>query len=230
MILAVDDYHSAYSQFWGRLGEISIDVERMFQNPGDFELVCFTGGQDVSPHLYGHRNLNSSCSQARDEKELLIFEMAKKHKIPMTGICRGSQFLNVMCGGSMVQHLSVQHGGFQHECRTADARQFGVTSSHHQMSVLGPEGTLLAWADTMVPVDSLVYDGDVTPLLEEMGSLSDDGRLSLVTEAFFYPKERVFAVQHHPEWQKDDQEAPKWTLQKIKELCWGEPSKMLATL
>ena len=29
-------------------------------------------------------------------------------------------------------------------------------------------------------------------------------------------------VQHHPEWQKIEEDAPQWTLDKIAELCWGQ--------
>ncbi len=117
MILAVDDYDGLYAKFWTHLGgEITTDPAVLFADPGSIKLVCFTGGSDVSPELYGHRNLESGCNKARDEKEVLIFEMAKKHGIPMTGICRGSQFLNVMCGGTMVQHLLASHGGGRHQC------------------------------------------------------------------------------------------------------------------
>jgi len=220
MILAVNDYDSMYGRFWSNLGgEVVTDPTILFKNPTSIKLVCFTGGEDVSPELYGHKNLGSHNSKARDEREALIFEMAKKHKIPMTGICRGSQFLNVMCGGTMVQHLKASHGGGLHRCQTIDGKEFQVTSSHHQMIVPGPGGEVLAWAHMRLNPGNCVYDGQLpTSVLEP----DEDRFVVKVTEAIYYPDLRVFAVQHHPEWQKIEEEAPQWTLNKIAELCWGQ--------
>lgn len=220
MILVVNDYDSLYSKFWSHLGgEVTHDASILFEDPGSIKLVCFTGGEDVSPELYGHKNLGSHNSKTRDEKEVLIFEMAKKHRIPMTGICRGSQFLNVMCGGTMVQHLKASHGGGHHQCETIDGKEFEVTSSHHQMIVPGEGGEVLAHARIRVSPGNCAYDGELPDsVIEE----DDDGRYVRVTEAIAYPEHRIFAVQHHPEWQGIDEEAPQWTLDKIAEFCWGQ--------
>ena len=217
MILIVNDYDGMYSNFWSHLGgEITTDASILFDDPSSIKLVAFTGGEDVSPKLYGHKNLESGNSERRDAKEVPIFEQAKKHGIPMTGICRGSQFLNVMCGGSMVQHLKASHGGARHLCQTIEGRTFNVTSSHHQMSVPGPGCEVLAWAKTRLKAEHCVYDGELPD------SVLDDEGLIRVTEAICYPEHRVFAVQHHPEWQKVEEDAPQWTLDKIAEFCWGQ--------
>jgi gamma-glutamyl-gamma-aminobutyrate hydrolase PuuD len=227
MILVVDDYDGLYGRFWGELGEVTRDPALLFQAPEGVELVCFTGGEDVSPSIYGHKNLDSHCNQARDDREVLIFQMASKHEIPMTAICRGSQFLNVMCGGTMVQHLETNHGGNLHACRTFDGMKFEVTSSHHQMSVLGPAGVYLGWSSSSLPAKACVYDGDICKqnLLWLPPGAAD--RAFRVTEAFAYPKKRIFAVQHHPEWQKINEEAPQWTLQKIREICLSKEERTL---
>lgn len=216
------DYDGLYGRFWENLGEVSQDRREFLSHPERFDLVCFTGGEDVSPELYGHRNIQSGCSMARDEREMSVFNLAVKHDIGMSGICRGSQFLNVMCGGTIVQHLSQSHGGARHGCITQDGSLFEVTSSHHQMSVLHEEGILLAWAARSVPVSSLVYEGNPRMNLRWMGSLLEADDEALVTEAFAYPKRRIFACQFHPEWQGIDEEAPQWTLRKIREICFGE--------
>jgi len=220
MILVVNDYDGLYGKFWSHLGgEITTDSAILFTDPSSIKLVCFTGGEDVSPELYGHRNLESGNSKARDEKEVLIFEQAKKHGIPMTGICRGSQFINVMCGGTMVQHLTASHGGGRHQCETIDGKEFQVTSSHHQMSVPGEGGEVLAWAHIRLKPGHCVYDGKLPEIVMEE---DEDGQYVRVTEAIYYPELKAFAVQHHPEWQKIEEDAPQWTLDKIAELCWGQ--------
>lgn len=225
MILIVNDYDGLYGRFWKNLGEITRDASILFTDPDCIKLVCFTGGEDVSPELYGHKNLASGNSKDRDETEALIFAMAKKHEVPMTGICRGAQFLNVMCGGSMVQHLRRSHGGGHHRCRTSDGREFEVTSSHHQMIVPGPEGVILAVAEKALHESDCVYDGE----LPDSVFNPEYPKELLVTEAIAYPKLRIFGVQHHPEWQNIDEEGPQWTLAKTRELCLGQGNLILAT-
>lgn len=218
LIYVEDDYDSLYGKFWGNLGQVCRNRKDFLAAPEKFDLVCFTGGEDVSPSLYGHENLASGTSMARDLREKEIFEIALKAGIPMTGICRGTQFLNVMCGGTMVQHLRRPHGGGHHRCETVDGKLFEVTSSHHQMIVPSIEADVLAWAEKRLSVGDLVYGGaafELDHLLDEDGSVK-------VTESIFYPAHKVFGVQHHPEWQDIDMEAPQWTLQMIREFCFGE--------
>lgn len=228
-ILVVNNYDGQYSRFWGELGDIISRIPEFMADPESFGLVCFTGGEDVSPELYGHKNFQSHNSMSRDKQELLVFQMAQKHGIPMTGICRGSQFLNVMCGGTMVQHLAKSHGGSPHLCQVLPEngsafRDFPVTSSHHQMSVLGAGGSLWAWAMELLNPEDLVYDGELPETVYDplcLAGLTGEKKV-LVTEAFAYPDQKIFAVQHHPEWQDTNKEAPQWTLQKIREICLGE--------
>ena len=225
MILVIEDYDGLYSPFWAHLGETTTKRELLFTEPDLIQLVCFTGGEDISPELYGHENLGSHCSRTRDEHEVLAFQMARKHKIPMTGICRGSQFLNVMCGGTMVQNLKRSHGGGRHQCQTYDGREFTVTSSHHQMSVPGHGGSCLAQAGLTLDPQDLLYGGSFADLAE---LYTEEGQIKVV-EAFAYPRVNIFAVQHHPEWQSIEEEAPQWTLRKIRELCWNEEETVLQT-
>lgn len=55
------------------------------------DLVQFTGGSDVSPHLYGEKNVASYTSPRRDEEEVAIFNAVSAMGIPMAGICRSKQ-------------------------------------------------------------------------------------------------------------------------------------------
>jgi gamma-glutamyl-gamma-aminobutyrate hydrolase PuuD len=240
MIYVENDYDRLYGKFWAQLGkDVVIDRELFLARPQDFDLVCFTGGADVSPELYGHRDLGSSFNPPRDDIEKTVFELASDHEIPMTGICRGSQFLNVMCGGTMVQHLRKSHGGSPHMCdakrggpdpKTSEGLvSFEVTSSHHQMSVLGDGGIFLGNSKNSIPTETCGYDGDLRDLDENHVRWDSDGHYYLyVTEAFAYPEKKVFAVQHHPEWQDVNCDAAQWTLQMIREICFGEEKEVTA--
>lgn len=224
LIYVENDYDGRYGKFWGELGDVIRDRDIFLSRPQDFSLVCFTGGEDVSPELYDHKNLGSHNSPRRDEEEQEVFDVAAKWKIPMTGICRGSQFLNVQMGGTMVQNLKESHGGGSHGCLTFDEEEFEVTSSHHQMSVLGEGGILLGSSEISIPWKDCAYDGEFPAgaqgLLDERGS--DPEKRIYMTEAFAYPDANIFAVQHHPEWQDINCEAAQWTLNMIRIHCFED--------
>lgn len=101
-------------------------VESMFESKGwiptsqnglylethEPSLICFTGGADVSPELYGEKNTGlSHTNPKRDEAEQAIYK-TYVNRIPMVGICRGGQFLHVMNGGKMIQHLGKTRSGY----------------------------------------------------------------------------------------------------------------------
>ncbi|MGN0302331.1 MAG: gamma-glutamyl-gamma-aminobutyrate hydrolase family protein, partial [Anaerotardibacter sp.] len=72
----------------------------------------FTGGQDVSPFLYGEWPLEScgEVSAQRDSLEEKLLEIALKKEKPVLGICRGLQLLNAALGGSLYQDIESQLG------------------------------------------------------------------------------------------------------------------------
>ena len=81
----------------------------------DADLVHFTGGEDVTPVLYGqHPHPRTYNSEARDQAEMKVYLQALGLDIPMVGECRGGQFLNVMCGGEMYQHVNAQANRSRH--------------------------------------------------------------------------------------------------------------------
>lgn len=71
----------------------------------------FTGGQDVSPKLYGEEALPEcgECSPERDEMECILIEKILASDKPLLGICRGIQILNAALGGTLYQDLPTQY-------------------------------------------------------------------------------------------------------------------------
>lgn len=99
----------------------------------DAQLVVFTGGEDVTPSLYGckkHRTTYSNLK--RDQAEQAIFNKIDPKKQVCLGICRGSQFLCVMNGGKLVQDVTNHANGFTHGITNWD-KTYQITSTHHQM-------------------------------------------------------------------------------------------------
>lgn len=140
------------------------------------DLVQFTGGADVSPLLYHENNEHSFVDVNRDLVDISFFCKALAAGRPMSGICRGGQFLNVMAGGKMEQHVIGHATGEEHEALDLTGVMHDlpimVTSTHHQMMLPSPDGRVLMKA-------SIVGEND--------------------TEAVFYRHIQALCFQPHPE-------------------------------
>ena len=72
--------------------------------------MIFSGGHDIAPIRYGeepHQKLQEICPE-RDEFDFLLYRLAKEHSLPILGICRGFQLMNVSEGGKLYQDLSLK--------------------------------------------------------------------------------------------------------------------------
>jgi len=119
--------------------------------------LFLTGGEDVAPEYYGEANVvgNLTINASRDAVELAAIAAADEIGLPILGVCRGVQVLNVARGGTLIQDLDQQltqkprdhsRGGTgyfvqTHEVEVAgDCRlrkvltrsRFQVATSHHQ--------------------------------------------------------------------------------------------------
>lgn len=171
----------AYDQMFKREGwEVTSDLNKA-------DLVCFTGGADVSPKLYGAKNHQTTHNdEFRDRKEALVVAECIAKNIPMVGICRGGQFLNVMNGGEMYQDVS-EHGASHSITDLLTGETVWVSSTHHQMMKPAPGAILVASAGLRGYREW--YDGQVFKR-----DLSDED-----IEVVFYPENACLCFQPHPE-------------------------------
>tara|TARA_B100000902_G_scaffold163425_2_gene158647 strand:- start:72375 stop:73115 length:741 start_codon:yes stop_codon:yes gene_type:complete len=75
--------------------------------------IILTGGEDINPLIYGDSSNLEVCeyiNHNRDSLELKIFKYALDNKIPLLGICRGMQMINVAYGGSLYGDIPSQLG------------------------------------------------------------------------------------------------------------------------
>lgn len=73
----------------------------------DFDGAVITGGHDVDPVLYAAEpEVEPRHDPARDAFESAVIDRALAGRIPLLGICRGAQLLNVRRGGSLFQELA----------------------------------------------------------------------------------------------------------------------------
>ena len=110
------------------------DARSMINDKIKPDLLVFLGGQDLSPFLYGETICGSSAPHMptnRDMLEMFVYKRALQFKVPMFGICRGHQFLSVMNGDSLWQHIT--HHPQEHHIKFRDGPSIKVPSVHHQM-------------------------------------------------------------------------------------------------
>lgn len=163
----------------------------------DADIVCFTGGEDVDPSFYGEKPLaGTHYNTRRDEIEAGFYGEALALKKPMVGICRGSQFLNVMNGGKLWQDVNNHAIGHKHpvlDMRTGGIVE-GMTSTHHQMMRPADDAEILAVAGRST---FKIADSDKVARSEEEATEANDD-----IEVVWYTDSLCLCFQPHPEFQE----------------------------
>ncbi len=153
------------------------------------DLVVFTGGEDVTPSLYGEQNVDSDCNPQRDADEAEIFQHFIE--VPKVGICRGGQFLNVMSGGRMWQDTD-NHCRYHVLKDLLTGRNLFVSSTHHQMMRPSGLGQVIATAREST------YRTSATSYQSVQGGAAD---YLPDMEVVYYPHTKALCFQPHPEYQ-----------------------------
>jgi GMP synthase-like glutamine amidotransferase len=197
-ILVVNDYGS-YGRAIEGLGDIVTRKSVFFNNPQEFCLVMFTGGEDVDPSFYNETSPEGFCgsNKRRDIEEKEVFDFALEHGIRMTGICRGAQFINVMSGGRMMHHIK-GHGGYHGLASNRTEKIIEVTSTHHQMIIPPVGGIITAWSEDK---RSDIYIGDKDEPVDYIGP---------EVEGVLIPSTKCCGVQYHPEYMPKDSDGYKF--------------------
>ncbi len=87
--------------------------------------ILIVGGDDIDPQQYGQKNSGHSKNVdfKRDEVELTLVHLALAKKIPLLGICRGMQVINVALGGSLYQDIGAEmENGVVHDHHHHDGK------------------------------------------------------------------------------------------------------------
>lgn len=154
--------------------------------------LILTGGPDIHPSFFGEE-VKPACGaicDARDVLEQALYQHALERDMPILGICRGIQTINVFQGGTLYQDLPTEHpSNVAHNMEKPYDRVF------HQVTLSGPLQALLG-TETL-GVNSIHHQAvkDLGRDLEVM-AVSGDGIVEAVRHK---GRKFVWGVQWHPE-------------------------------
>lgn len=170
-----------------------------------FDGILFAGGGDLDPALYeeGRKYANLRVDRARDEFELALLGEAMRLRLPILGICRGLQMVNVKFGGTLYQDLKGD------AATELEHQQPGSRSAAtHAVTLTDPESRLAEAFRGSCRVNSLHHQA-----IKRVGrglkvtARAEDGLVEAVEAADDYPF--LVAVQWHPEEMADPPEPRK---------------------
>ncbi len=150
--------------------------------------LVIPGGTDINPSLYREENTDSlNIDDELDRFEWEMIDEAVKLRLPILGICRGLQLLNVYFGGSLIQNIS---------CCDKHKRMHHIDNCHN---VQLKEHSFLyeIYGEAEIPVNSAHHQA-----VKKLGSGLSATAYSCcerITEAIEHESLPVYGVQFHPE-------------------------------
>lgn len=180
------------------------DIHTLSSIVEELDGLIFSGGGDINPEYLGEAPIPElgDTDACRDEYDFLLLKLAFDHQVPVFGICRGHQLINVAFGGTLYQDIHAQHSKealphSQEEARDVAthtvtlapflsklqaALHFSEASSHRLSS--------------SIAVNSIHHQAVKDPAPEFVATATaPDG----VNEAMEHPEYPIFSVQWHPE-------------------------------
>jgi putative glutamine amidotransferase len=154
--------------------------------------LLVSAGADVAPSSYGAEPTQWLGQPERDDVEILWIRSAVERGLPILGVCRGIQIINVAFGGTLFDDLPTR---FPSDVTHRNSVLYD--KCYHPVSI-EPTSTLGAWLQKAeVTVNSVHHQGirTVGDGLRVVASAADG-----LVEAVETPDGQVVAVQWHPEW------------------------------
>jgi putative glutamine amidotransferase len=165
-------------------------------DPGEvidrIDAIVLVGGPDVNARRYGGEShvLSRTSSDRRDEFELGLIHAAGAISLPLLGICRGAQLLNVAHNGTLHQHIPELLG---HQGHSPGSGRYGTTA----VEVRGGSRLAAALGVATFEVDCFHHQAiDTLGDGLEVSARADDGTIEAIEDP---DAEFVVGVQWHPE-------------------------------
>lgn len=162
--------------------------------------LLLSGGHDVNPRIYKERNSGKAGNfdNLRDHQEIFMTEYALERDLPILGICRGLQILNVTLGGSI--HQDLPSAGFPAHSLNNSLRN----EPSHSLKIFEDSPLYEIFKRDEIWTNSYHHQG-----INELGkglkvaALSEEG---LIESVYLDGKKFALAVQWHPEMMYDNEE------------------------
>ncbi|MCX7745728.1 MAG: gamma-glutamyl-gamma-aminobutyrate hydrolase family protein [Clostridia bacterium] len=182
---------------------LSSDEEFLNELMNRCDGFLLSGGPDVDARTFGEENTpyNGNISPYRDAMELYIARRAVELNIPIFGICRGIQVMNVAMGGTLYQDIYTQNAEKKMVKHTQDAPKWYPT---HEIRIKPNSKVWTCFKEEVIGVNSFHHQAIKDLAADfEVTSTASDGIIESIEH-----KSHVFAVgvQWHPElmWQEDE--------------------------
>lgn len=179
----------------------------------DANVVLFTGGEDVYPGNYGEdTGSRTNYNRTRDRKEIEKFDEARKYNKFILGICRGSQLITILSGGSLIQHVTNHAISGTHKIHLINEDvDIDITSTHHQMMYpfWMEKDSYVILAKSRIDLSTTYLDGN-----DRERSLSEN---FVEPEIVYYSKTNALCIQGHPEYMPKDSSAVRYINVLIRE-------------
>ena len=191
----------AVTRLGGEVRPINHYTLRLYELIGEvvqLDGMILPGGGDIDPSYYGAERIPQcgESSRARDEIETNLFPLLMTRALPILGICRGHQVMNVCFGGTLIQDLPSQKGLYHRQA---------PDDPPYSHSVRIVPGTRLA---KILGTDKLLVNSYHHQAVEELAqgfkvsALAEDGTIEAIESAA--PGQFLLSVQWHPEVILDD--------------------------
>ena len=188
-------------------------VELSFQKNNTEDLyTCdgfiLTGGIDIDPSFYAgatdYDNIPDSFSPGRDQFEEKIYRYSQLHQLPVLGICRGMQLVNIFQGGKLIQDLGFP-GNKKHYPEENTDNEHAIVADKDGLlfNITGAvSGKVNSAHHQAVDPDALGHNLKVNALADDEKTI-EGLEFSDKTHTAF-----MLCVQWHPERMKDKEENP----------------------
>ena len=157
--------------------------------------LILAGGADIDPATYGeqaHAETRGTVPE-RDDFEIALTRRALERDLPLLGICRGMQLMNVAAGGTLLQHLPESHGHHEHRRNPGS-----FDGADHDVRL--SDGSLAARAAGEVVHGTKSHHHQAVDRVGEGFEVTGWSSIDELPEAFEAPDRRfALGVQWHPE-------------------------------
>jgi len=191
---------------------------RLVQRPEDLdgvEALILPGGHDVAPERYGAPNRHPERTHVepiRDAEEFALLERADRENLPILGICRGHQVLNVYYGGTLIQDVPLDFPPARQQRVRHDTPRDQADTEHVILFAPDLPRRYRISPHRLVCVNSRHHQAVLRVSFQlHVGARSTDGLVEMV----YHPGKRfVLGIQWHPE-RMSEHEVSRSILQRL---------------